>query len=92
MLKYRDPDEMLNALEQHFVLGGHKACAIASIRRKAEIWLVSDMDAEIVSQTFLKPYDSLSHAFADAMKKYGENASVIVMPYGGSTLPVLKDE
>lgn len=92
MLKYTDPDEMLEALEEHFVLGGHKACAIASIRRKAEIWLVSDMDAEIVSQTFLKPYDSLSHAFADAMKKYGKNASVIAMPYGGSTLPVLKEE
>lgn len=92
MLKYRDPDEMLDALEKHFVLGGHKACAIASIRRKAEIWLVSDMDAETVSQTFLKPYDSLGRAFEDALKKYGENASVIAMPYGGSTLPVMKEE
>lgn len=89
MLKYQNPDEMLKALEEHFVLGGHKACAIASIRRKAEIWLVSDMDPQIVSKTFLKPYDSLEHAFADAMKKYGEKASVIAMPYGGSTLPVL---
>ena len=89
MLKYQNPDEMLKALEEHFVLGGHKACAIASIRKKAEIDLVSDMDPQLVAKTFLKPYSSLETAFADAMKKYGEKASVIVMPYGGSTLPVL---
>lgn len=92
MLKYKNPDEMLEALEKQFVLGGHKACAIASIRRRADIWLVSDMDPEIVSQTFLKPYDSLEHAFHDAMMKYGDQATVISMPYGGSTLPVIAKE
>lgn len=92
MLKYKDPEAMLSALNDHFVLGGHKACAIASIRRKAQIWLVSDMDPEIVSRTFLRPYDSLEHAFADAIKKYGKDASVIAMPYGGSTLPVVGKE
>ena len=89
MLKYNDPDEMLQALNRHFVLGGHKACAIASIRKKAQIWLVSDMDPQLVSKTFLKPYGSLDAAFSDALKQYGKNAKIISMPYGGSTLPVL---
>lgn len=90
MLKYTDPDAMLQALHEHFVLGGHKACAIASIRKHAEIDLVNDMDPKIIGKTFLKPYDSLAEALASAMIKYGPEASVIVMPYGGSTLPIVE--
>lgn len=37
MLKYKDPYEMTDALKQHFALGGHKACAIANIRKKAHL-------------------------------------------------------
>ena len=29
-------------------------------------------------------------AFADAMKKHGDDATVIVMPFGGATLPTLR--
>ena len=87
MLKYQDPDAMIKAIRQKFQLGGHKAAAIAMIRKKAEIFLVSDMDSETVSQTILKPYQSLQQAYEDAQKKYGQQGTVIVMPYGGSTLP-----
>lgn len=87
MLKYQDPDEMIRAIRREFRLGGHKAAAIAMIRKKAEIFLVSDMDSETVSQTILKPYQSLQQAYEDAQKKYGQQGTVIVMPYGGSTLP-----
>ena len=87
MLKYRDPQEMIDAIHAKFRLGGHKAAAIAMIRRKAEIMLVSDMDDAVVKNTILKPYRSLSEAYEDAQKKYGGEGSVIVMPYGGSTLP-----
>lgn len=87
MLKYKDPYEMTDALKQHFALGGHKACAIANIRKKADIFLVSDMDVSIVEKTFLKPFASLQDAFDTCIQKYGTEAKIIVMPYGGSTLP-----
>ena len=35
----------------------------------------------------MEPYGTVQEAFDDAMKKQGADASVIVMPYGGSTLP-----
>ncbi len=86
MLQYPDPDEMITALHEHFELGGHKAAAIALVKKKADLYLVSDMDEDIVLQTMLKPYDSLVHAYCDAKEKYS-SPTVIIMPYGGSTLP-----
>ena len=52
------------------------------------IFFVSEMDPEILGKTMLKPYESLGTAYRDALAEYGRNASVIAMPYGGSTLPV----
>ena len=91
MLNYNNPDDMINKLHEHFMLGAHKATAIAMLKKKCDIYFVSDMDEETVKKTFLKPYKDLNKAYEDALKKIGNNAKVIAMPYGGSTLPILKD-
>ena len=39
---------------------------------------------------FLEPHGSVQAAFDAAMAKQGKNATVLVMPYGGSTLPRCK--
>lgn len=90
MLKYTDPDEMIHALHEHFMLGAHKAAAIAMLAKRCTILFVSDMDPQIISKTFLKPVSSLQEACDWCFEKYGNSASVIVMPYGGSTLPVVE--
>lgn len=91
MKTYQDPSEMVQALFDHFVLGAHKAAAIAMVQQRAEIYLVSDLPDETVRQTFLKPFHSLQEAFDAAEEKYGGKGTVIAMPYGGSTLPQLKE-
>jgi nickel-dependent lactate racemase len=90
MKRYRKPKDMIQALQEHFVLGGHKAAAIAKVEEKAEILLVSDLPDEEVSDTFLKPFHSVEEAYIYAQEHLGNNASVIAMPYGGSTLPVVQ--
>ena len=70
-------------------LGGHKAAAIALILKRADITLVSEMDEELVRSIFLEPEKSVQRAFDKALLKHGPQATVIVMPYGGSTLPKL---
>ena len=74
-----------------FKLGGHKAAAIALVLQKAKIFLVSELEDNLVKSIFLEPYHDLQKAFDDAIKELGNNASVIVMPYGGSTLPYLDE-
>ena len=85
-----EPKDLIQRVESDFELGGHKAAAIAMVLSFAEINLVSEMEDDFVKSLFLNPKASAQEAFDDAMKKYGPDASVIAMPYGGATLPVLK--
>jgi hypothetical protein len=45
------------------------------------------MDDAFVRSMFMTPFDSAQAALGAALSKYGQEAGVIVMPYGGSTLP-----
>jgi nickel-dependent lactate racemase len=53
--------------------------------------MVSDLDEEVVRSFFAEPVESLEKAVEEAFLKTGPSAKVIVMPAGGSTLPVLQD-
>lgn len=90
MCRYRDPQKMIDALYDQFVLGGHKAAAIAMVEKKAQIFLVSDLPDETVHRTFLTPFHHLQDAYDEAVRVIGHAPSVIAMPYGGSTLPYLQ--
>ena len=84
--------EMVERIGKDFQLGGHKAAAIAMILEYAEIDLVSEMDDDFVKSIFLVPMHSAQEAFDKAMNKYGKDASVLAMPFGGATLPIVKEE
>lgn len=81
------PEDLIEWVRTDFKLGGHKAAAIAMVLENADIYLVSKMDAELVRKSFLTPFDTVQQAYDAAVEKLGAGASVIVMPYGGSTLP-----
>lgn len=87
MTKSESPEAMIERIGRDFQLGGHKAAAIAMVLQKADIILVSDLPDDFVKSIFLKPAHSAQEAFDEAIKKYGPEATVIAMPYGGSTLP-----
>lgn len=78
---------LIERIRREFRLGGHKAAAIAMVLENAEIYLVSELEDEFVRSFFLEPYASVQQAFDKAFAAKGENATVLVMPYGGSTLP-----
>lgn len=84
------PEDLTARIQQEFRLGGHKAAAIAMVLEHAEIYLVSDLEPEFVKTLFMKPFPTVQEAYHAAVAKLGSNASVLVMPYGGSTLPRVK--
>ncbi|MFZ2330064.1 MAG: transcriptional regulator, partial [Atribacterota bacterium] len=84
------PKELIDELKRNFVLGRHKASRVAKIHLDSEIYLISRLDENIKKNLFLKNYNSLEKAFADALKTQGTNAKVLAMPFGGSTLPSCK--
>ena len=79
---------MVERIHKEFELGGHKAAAIGMVLEDADIYFVSEMDPDFVRSIFLTPFASAQEAFDCAMKKYGDNATVLAMPYGGATLPM----
>ena len=81
------PQDIIDHLKRDFRLGGHKAAAIAQVMGHADIYLVSEMEPDFVRSIFFTPFASLEEAYAAATEKLGRDASVYVMPYGGSTLP-----
>lgn len=83
----KKPHDLIDRIKKEFKLGGHKAAAIAMVLENAEIYLVSDMDHALVESIFMKPFDDIQTAVDAALEKQGEGCSIIVMPYGGSTLP-----
>ena len=88
MKKYHSPDEMICEIQKHFVLGGHKAVSFAKAKKKADLYLVSSgID---VSDTFIKGRRNLQDTF-DEVIKCKNSPSVLIMPHGGSTLPVIRN-
>ena len=87
MTKSPSPASMIERIGRDFQLGGHKAAAIAMTLQKADVWLVSDMEPDFVRSIFLTPQPSAQAALDAAFQKLGPDATVLAMPYGGSTLP-----
>ena len=84
-------ESMIERVHKQFQLGGHKAAAIAMVLQNASIDLISEMDVEFVRSIFLNPQPDAQTAFDAAMAKYGENATVLAMPFGGATLPMAEN-
>lgn len=91
MLNADSPDSLIRNIQINFELGGHKAAAIALVLKKAQIFLVSDLDREFVKSLFMEPFDSVDDALKEAMNRKGADAEILLMPYGGSTLPVVAE-
>ena len=79
---------MVERIGKDFQLGGHKAAAIAMVLENARIDLVSEMEDDFVRSIFLNPQPDAQSAFDEAMERYGAEATVIAMPFGGATLPM----
>jgi nickel-dependent lactate racemase len=86
------PGDILERIQREFVLGGHKAAAIASVLQRASVYLVSSMPQGLVRSCGLLPFDDANRAVETALEQVGPSACVVVMPEGGSVLPVLSAE
>lgn len=87
MTSAKEPGELITRVKADFQLGGHKAAAIAMVLEHADIYLVSELNPDFARELFFKPFATVQEAFDEAFAKQGEDASILVMPYGGSTLP-----
>lgn len=90
IMKSNTADDMIEEIQRNFELGGHKAAAIAMVLKNNDVYIVSELNEDLVRKAYMKPYSELQTAFNDAMNKLGYGSKVIIMPYGGSTLPYVE--
>lgn len=81
------PKDIEGRSAREFVLGGHKGAFIAQAVNQARIFWVSDMEQAQVRKLFFEPFSSLQEAVDTAIGIKEDNAGVLVMPYGGLTVP-----
>jgi len=82
-----NPGELLARASSEFVLGGHKGAFIAEAVDQARIFWVSDLPPAQVKSLFFRPFSSLQDAVDEACRIAGQQAEVLVMPWGGITVP-----
>jgi nickel-dependent lactate racemase len=83
------PKDLIDRVKADFELGGHKAAAIALVLERCEVLMVSRLPESEAAKLFVRPFGDLQSALAAALEKAGPGSKVLVMPYGGSTLPGL---
>ncbi len=89
---YDTPEKRIEAIHEHFELGGHKSAALALVQKKCRIFLVTDMADELTTKANMVPFHDLQEAVDKAMEEMGPAASCYVIPIGGSTLPMVFSE
>jgi nickel-dependent lactate racemase len=81
-------EELIDRIKQEFVLGGHKAAAIAKVARQVHCMLVSPALAHL-SLSGMQHQPTIDAALDAAFRRLGAAARVLVFPQGASTLPQL---
>jgi len=82
-------DETIHRIQQEFVLGGHKAAAIALIQKQADIYLVSSMPEDSIRLMRCTPFATPQSALDAALERLGPSSRVIGLPLAGSILPAV---
>jgi nickel-dependent lactate racemase len=80
------PEKILERIQRDFVLGGHKAAAIARVLQKARVLLVSDLPADLVRRCSMEPYADLDTALQAALARCPTDPQILVIPDGASVM------
>lgn len=90
MRRSKTPHEPVEWIQKEFLLGAHKAAVICMVLERAKLYIISAFDDDTAREIFFIPVKSVQEALDSAFEEYGEEASVLVLPYANSTLPYVK--
>jgi nickel-dependent lactate racemase len=76
------PRVLIERIRREFVLGGHKAAAIAGLLARVDVYLVSEFPADVVRSMCMTPFDSVDGAVRAALAQLGPEARCLVVPHG----------
>ncbi len=77
-----EPQVLVDRIQREFVLGGHKAAAIAGLLTRVQVFLVSEFPDDVVRGMCMRPFANVDDAVAAAFERYGTSAQFLVVPHG----------
>ncbi len=90
MKRFKEPEEIKTELQKGFVMGAHKAYYLLNMEKDMNVILYSSLDGEMLQEDFgLIPAMAPKFAIEEALSIVGENATILILPYGYDTLPIL---
>ena len=95
-LEEKIPQDIIKKIKSHKeknIVAGVISYLIAKCKEKAKIYLISEgiQDKDIMEMGML-PAKSAQSVINDVLKKYGDEAKVLVLPTASITLPLLEEE
>ncbi|MCD4674779.1 MAG: nickel-dependent lactate racemase [Desulfobacula sp.] len=84
------PKAVLETIKKEYVLGYHKAAKMAEIGLWAQMWGVTDVEPDVISKLFIKPFSDLQTAIDMALEEKGKESSVLFLMDGGLTVPMVQ--
>jgi len=86
-----DPDEIIKDVYDDYPFGGHKATNILHFLENHDLFIVSELDDEIIENCFCKPYDSVEEAVESARKLIKKkDANIIEVEEANNVVPIIR--
>ncbi len=89
--RYRDLDEFETALRENYEINGQTAHATLEKARRFRVILLSSFSREQTENMGMEKAVTLDEALAMAYEKLPPNPETVVIPDGGTVLPVIKE-
>ncbi|MGI5991908.1 MAG: nickel-dependent lactate racemase [Methanosarcina sp.] len=86
----RSPEDAIERFKQCFEFGGHRTAIIAKVSKKFRLYLVSKLSDEQTKTAFFTPMPDVKTALSAVLSE-NPDAKIHLMPHGGQTLPVRKE-
>jgi nickel-dependent lactate racemase len=88
---YEDLDVFETALRSHYEINGQTAWSTLIKARTWRVILISEFDRKQTGKMGMEKADSLDEALQMAYKQLPENPQIVVIPDGGTILPVISN-
>ncbi|HEC78119.1 MAG TPA: nickel-dependent lactate racemase [candidate division WOR-3 bacterium] len=86
-----DIDGLLNYPRERIEIGGHRAFVTAKILKEHRIYVLSELEPEILKRMGFIPLNDINQGINEIKKKSGDDFKAYVIPNGNAVLPVLKE-
>ncbi|HHF55974.1 MAG TPA: hypothetical protein ENL42_03550 [Thermoplasmatales archaeon] len=89
MGKYESSDEIKKDLMKKFVMGKHKVYYMLKATEKVKLYMVTDMDDELVAHFRMEKIDS-DEILDKIYERHGDKVKILASPHASTTLATLQ--